>query len=314
MTPLVIRAHLSGSIALPNGPLALDALLASQVALRLELPPPRHAGDCQPIEIPIEKEPRGRFHLCSFSVGNFEARYLRYVNRRAPVEQYQTIGEAKIRRVQITSGANKSYRIPLEAGHVESDVLTWWCVGDAGQIRELLSTVLYVGKKRAVGLGRVDRWEIEPCEPWDGFPVLCDGRPLRPLPTNWPGLDAPRTAFRHVDISVLGSFARAAVRVPVTATIEDSESSAKGRWFITPHGVRRYIERCPGARRLTYEQALGRLIDESTKAHFVKARRNEGEELWRGGKPHRLRFVVCRANAGLPQLVTVLRGCDAHRE
>lgn len=88
-------------------------------------------------------------------------------------------------------------------------------------------------------------------------------------------------------------------------------SGSRGRWFITPHAVRRYIERCPGARPLTYEQALARLIRESEKAHMVKARRNPGEELWRGGKPHRLRFVVARGNGGMPQLVTVLRGCDA---
>lgn len=90
-------------------------------------------------------------------------------------------------------------------------------------------------------------------------------------------------------------------------------SALSGRWFITPHAVRRYIERCPGARRLTYEQAFGQLISESELAHLVKARRNPGEELWRGGKPHRLRFVVARGNGGLPQLVTVLRGCDTIR-
>lgn len=90
-------------------------------------------------------------------------------------------------------------------------------------------------------------------------------------------------------------------------------SGATGPWWITPHAVRRYIQRCPGARRLTYDQALGRLIDEAGRAHLVKARRNAGEELWRGGKPHRLRFVVARGNSGLPQLVTVLRGCDATR-
>lgn len=196
MTPLVVRARLRGGITLPGGPIALDSLLASQVALRAGLPPPRHAGDCQPIEIPVEREPGGRFHLASFSVSSFEEHSLRYVNRRAPVEQYQTIGSEKIRRVQITSGANKSYRIPMETGHVNGDVLTWWCIGDMEPIRELLSTVLYLGKRRAVGLGRVVQWEIEDCEPWDGFPVVRDGKALRTLPSDWPGLLAPRTAFR----------------------------------------------------------------------------------------------------------------------
>jgi hypothetical protein len=196
--PLEIRADLAGPIALPNGPLALDSLLAYQIALREQLPPPRHAGDCQPIEIPIAREPCGRFHLCSFSVGEYDARVLRYVNRRAPLDQYQTIGGAKIRRVQITAGANKSYRIPMETSHAVGDVLTWYCVGDTEPIRGLLATALYLGKRRAVGLGRVLRWTVSECEPWgDGFPVVApDGKPLRTLPLDWPGLVEPDAGYR----------------------------------------------------------------------------------------------------------------------
>lgn len=84
---------------------------------------------------------------------------------------------------------------------------------------------------------------------------------------------------------------------------------AKGRWFITPHAVRQYRERCPGKRRLGYNQALGELVAASESAHLVRNQRN-GSELWRGGKPWRLRFIVCSDRDGLPQLVTVLPGCD----
>lgn len=83
-----------------------------------------------------------------------------------------------------------------------------------------------------------------------------------------------------------------------------------GRWWISPHAVRRYRERAPGKRLLTYEQALAEIITESERAHFVRDN-GDGTEQWRGAKPHRLRFRVARGNAGKPQLVTVLRGCDA---
>lgn len=195
MTPLHVVAHVPGQIALPHGPLALDALLAAQVALELQLPPPRHAADCVPIDIPIEKEPGGRFHLCSFSEHAFEEHDVRWVNRRAPVEQYQTIGTARIRRVRINAGVNKSYRLPLETGLLVDGRLDWWCIGAPEEMRRLLALVSYIGKKRSVGLGRVARWEVEPCEPWgDGFPVMREGMPLRTLPLDWPGLapDAPR--------------------------------------------------------------------------------------------------------------------------
>ena len=119
MTPLVVTARIDGQISLPNGPLALDALLMSAVATRDGLPPP---PPVVPIEIPIAKEPGGRFHLCSFSVGTLSEFDRRFVNRRAPVEQYQTIGPQS-GRVQITAGHDKSYRLPLEVGHVDGGEL-----------------------------------------------------------------------------------------------------------------------------------------------------------------------------------------------
>lgn len=198
MTPLCVTARVAGALALPNHPLALDALLASQVALREGLPAPRHAADCQPIEIPIQREPGGRFHLCSHAEYEWERHALRHINRRAPVEQYQTIGRDKIRRVQITAGANKSYRIPMQTGHVVNDELRWWCVGDADAIRELLAGVVFLGKKRSVGLGKVAAWSVEACPTWAGFPVVRDGKPLRPLPTDWPGLERPRCGYANL--------------------------------------------------------------------------------------------------------------------
>lgn len=197
MTPLRITAHLWGEVVLPpQGGLALDALLAWRVANDLELPPPRSADECTRVDIPIALEPGGRFHLCSFSQSEAELSALRYVNRRAPVEQYQTIGSTKIRRVLLKGGVDKSYRIPMPTAHLRGDVVTWWCIGDAEEIRALLAGIGYLGKRRAVGRGRVVRWDVEPCEPWDGFPVVRDGRPLRNLPRDWPGLTNAPMAYR----------------------------------------------------------------------------------------------------------------------
>lgn len=196
MTPLEVVAYVPGQISLPNSPLALDALLASQVAARAGLPPPASAEDCQPIDIPIKLEPGGRFHLCSFSVGKLIEHDLRWVNRRAPVEQYQQYGVTG--RVQIQGGPDKSYRIPLEVGFLEGSCLTWWCIGDRDQITDLLSGVLYLGKKRNVGLGKVTTWTVNPCKRWNGFPVMRGGKPLRTLPLDWPGLSDPPTAWRTI--------------------------------------------------------------------------------------------------------------------
>ena len=133
--------------------------------------------------------------MASMAEYRVEERALRYLTKRAPIEQYQTIGSAKIRRVDITAGENKSYRLPMETLYLVGDRLEWWCIGDAGEIRSLLALVAYLGKKRAVGLGKVREWLVEPCATWPGFPVMRDGHALRNLPLDTPGLVDAETAY-----------------------------------------------------------------------------------------------------------------------
>lgn len=93
----------------------------------------------------------------------------------------------------------------------------------------------------------------------------------------------------------------------------DRESGGKApteaRWELSDHSVIRYRQRCPGKRDVSLAQAVAELTDLSAKAHFVKTL-DSGLELWRCGKPWRLRFRVERGAAERPRLVTVLRGCD----
>lgn len=189
MTPLIITATLASPICLPSGSLHLDGLLAAAVARRDGIPPALDLSMMQTIEIPVEREPQGRFHLCSSSVCEVEVSELQYTNRRAPIEQYCTLGAKKIRTVQINLGANKSYRIPRYVSHMKHDQIMWFALGDGAEIRQLLTTCIHhLGKRRGAGLGRVTSWTVEECEPCDGFPVVRDGKPLRPLPTDWPGV------------------------------------------------------------------------------------------------------------------------------
>lgn len=84
----------------------------------------------------------------------------------------------------------------------------------------------------------------------------------------------------------------------------------RGEWFITSHAVRRYIERIrPG---ISYERALGELIEISEGAHPVKEI-EPGLWLWRGPRPRRLRLRVSTKEPGAPQLVTVLTAHDGMR-
>ena len=80
------------------------------------------------------------------------------------------------------------------------------------------------------------------------------------------------------------------------------------RWTVSEHAAKRYRDRCPGKRGISIEQAVTDLRELSARAHYVKTL-DSGLELWRGGKPWRLRYRVERLADGL-RLVTVLRGCD----
>lgn len=83
---------------------------------------------------------------------------------------------------------------------------------------------------------------------------------------------------------------------------------AVGRFFCSPHAVRRFAQYL-GNRTLTYDQILGRLIRLADRAHFVK-RLPTGGELWRTGKPERLRLIVGPGSGPLPVVITVLARSD----
>lgn len=194
MKPLRVTALLDGALG-ARTPVALDALLAWAVAQRDGVEPAATADEVVDLEIPVARSACGRVYLASFAQYAPEASEKRFVQRRFPIEEAQAIGAASIKRIQINAGPSKSYRIPHELQRVERDEVTWWCLGDAGEIRELLEIVTHLGRRRAVGWGRIREWRVEPCEPWDGFPVVRDGVALRTLPLDWPGLVSPEPGY-----------------------------------------------------------------------------------------------------------------------
>jgi len=196
MSPLIVSAQLEGGVVF-HTPIMLDALLMSVVANRRGLLAPHNPGDAEPIDIPIKREPGGRFHLCSEAQFAVEENERRHKQRRAPVQEFARLGTDKIRRVDISAGPNKGYRLPYAVMLMLGDEMRWYCLGEAEAIRDLLSDVRYLGRYRGSGKGKLaGPWIVAPCEPWEGFPVLREGKPLRPLPLDYPGLMAPRHGFR----------------------------------------------------------------------------------------------------------------------
>lgn len=196
--PLVVMAHLNGPVSMPIGAIALDGLLADVIAIREQLISAYTADEVVPIDIPVQLEPGGRFHLCSFSVSETEMYETRFVQRRPVIAEAQMLGPS-INRIQINAGPNKAFRIPMETRYIRRDILDWYCIGDRAGIEELLGMVTHLGKRRGVGLGEVRKWTVKRTTPWpEGFPVVMNGRPLRPLPLDWPSLKMWKTAYRTI--------------------------------------------------------------------------------------------------------------------
>lgn len=194
MTPLCITAYLSDAIVLTHGTIHLDSLLAAMYALVHRLPPLEHGEDPGLLPLPLGNEPGGRFHLASASVSVVEQYESRHFHKAFPVDvaRYHT----KMKTVNVTAGVNKSHRIPLSAGH--TDTLRWWCMGEKEGIEGLLQYCHHLGRKRNHGYGKVSKWTVEPCDVWDGFPLVLDGKPLRNLPVNWPGLVEPEVMLERL--------------------------------------------------------------------------------------------------------------------
>lgn len=183
--PLMVTAYLAGPVSLPAFPWALDALLMWAASVLRGLEPPAQASDATGLDIPVPLSECGRYYLASFGVYDVEQSDSRWLNQRFPLQEAQLMGNNKLRRIQLSAGRTKSYRIPYETAWLVDDRVTWWCYGDRGRIDELLSLVGYLGRKRAVGLGKVARWEVNSCDQWDGFPVVdSHGRALRTLPAD----------------------------------------------------------------------------------------------------------------------------------
>jgi CRISPR type IV-associated protein Csf3 len=195
MEPLRVVCQIQGQIVLPTGSIAIDALLGAAYARVHRSPPVVSGQPIDPLPIPIARSECGRIYLASFAYASYDGYETRYRNRRFPAREALRLTAMK--RVDVAAGAQKSYRIPYSASHITGDQLEWWCAGEADGIRTLLATVTNLGRHRGVDYGRVVRWAVTPvADPWPGFPVLRDGRPLRPLPLDWPGLVDYQTSFK----------------------------------------------------------------------------------------------------------------------
>lgn len=165
----------------------VEAQLAGKVGLA-------NGDDSDQIDIPVELEPSGRFHLITslMPVGAIE-RKVDHKIRRFPLAQAFRRG-AKTTTIDTAAGATKDFRVPTEVWRPASGLLECRGCGDPERIRQLLTQVGSIGERRASGYGAVFEWRVEP-HPWSIEDLVSPaGAAMRPLPLDWPGLASPRIA------------------------------------------------------------------------------------------------------------------------
>ncbi|MBM3187570.1 MAG: hypothetical protein FJZ90_02485 [Chloroflexi bacterium] len=181
--PLIVRLMLKPGARLAGyDPLNLDNLLA-----RCVVDAATDGHGLEPIEEPYSlpvplrclwRDDRGLplWATTPLLPHGAEMRDIHYWHKRAQTGRFT---HTKSGRFIITStkGRWMERRVPLPiqiADHWEAT-----CVGNAVEIGRLLDPLVHVGKRRAMGLGEISHWEIEPAE---AFYLVDEDRLTRALP------------------------------------------------------------------------------------------------------------------------------------
>ena len=118
------------------------------------------------------------FRACSSPYYLFQAEdTTRYRKRWDYQEKHLDWGKKKA-KFSTSEGHTKSYDLPLYLRVVNS--IDWFCIGDLQTLKQYLSFIRYLGKKRSYGYGQIEKWEVkEFTQDWSLFK---DGLITRPIP------------------------------------------------------------------------------------------------------------------------------------
>ncbi len=170
MQSLRITARLTdGRIATTDLCLPADGILAYAWVRRNrpELLEATQSGIRELIHLPLPlkriEADRGWWWAASFAFGEPVLEQRNYWHKRFDDKYADAIDFGGRRgKVEVNKGPYKAYRMPLTVILVPQ--LTWYVVGDAAEIRDLLGTMTHIGKKTAQGYGHVAEWTVTAAE------------------------------------------------------------------------------------------------------------------------------------------------------
>lgn len=115
--------------------------------------------------LPLRQLPGNRW---AASRGIYEeiGQSVEYINKRPNFFNADKIDKLDMEKGLISDsvGQYRAYRIPNVIRTVKGGIITFWAMGHANEVQELLDCIPAVGKKYAAGYGIVARWTVEDCE------------------------------------------------------------------------------------------------------------------------------------------------------
>lgn len=155
---------LDGRVATYDGYLPLDSMLAYAKVER-DYPELLETNtEMQYIDLPLQKKNDGTdkwYWACSFACFEPRGESSRFWHKRFDQEHAEEFVDFQGKRgnVNVKSAKYKNYRVQLPI--ILTPEITWYCVGEPTEIKELLKYITHIGKKPAQGLGAVKEWLVE---------------------------------------------------------------------------------------------------------------------------------------------------------
>ena len=176
MDKIKVTAHLDAPIVTGGGYMTLDGLLAALLFDDLQDVEAAHAA------IPI-RSTQGLYHASAAVMEPIARGRVAFIASLRPTHSIDTDLILKNKRGQLHRKFDTSLTNVMNGyALITAPTVTWYAEADAEAVRQLLTPVEFIGKRRASGFGRVTRWLVEPDE-LDGVEGHF-GEPLRPVPTD----------------------------------------------------------------------------------------------------------------------------------
>ena len=205
MKPLIVRAHLRPGAQMVNYDRAyLDGLLARAVMDRAtggDGVPDCDEGYWIPLPLKILWRSESGLPLWAGSVfqpvGMAEGDVV-YTHKRMPKALYCTPSGIKN---NVGRWMDRRLPLPTEiAGVYEAR-----CIGHAATVLDLLADIAFMGKRRSIGFGEVDAWEVVEAEFSDMDTLTRDGALIHAIPAASRLVDCQGALRHRVDIALLAA-------------------------------------------------------------------------------------------------------------